>query len=78
MYGIRKPLAPGNAPLIEGTPGIMHEDETRYGIKAEYWFVTPEQDIKVRLSLLHGDQEELTAFGKDAEKFFRVKIRKRK
>jgi len=61
-YGCRKPIAPGNAPLVES-----HSEMQEKG--SHYWFVDKTQDTKVRLYFP-------ARIGRDSE-FFPVKIRRR-
>lgn len=75
-YGIRKPIAPGNKPLTEVNPGSREEID---GERPAYWFVSPKQDIKVRLpvkKIKSANQEKVEGVGYDSSDKFEYMITK--
>ena len=65
-HGIRMPIAPATTPLKECPPDAKEEIN---GEKPRYWFVDPQQTIKVRLLSHEVSEDNITGEAYDFERF---------
>jgi hypothetical protein len=75
LYGIRRPIRSSTTPLIECEIGTRERIE---GQKPGYWFVSENQDVKVRLPIIYSvNDNNVKAIGYDTGRLF-LAIVKRK
>jgi hypothetical protein len=63
-YGVKLPIRPGTAPLHECDLGSREKIE---GVRPHYYFVSPDQSIKVRLITHRVSPAEIMGLGYDSQ-----------